>query len=94
MHVRSSTAIAGEARRTGITPNAILPGPEEIPTYVGDEAPGGSMMTPDQAGVDAVGRAVGIQEEDSGDLRTSSEVLDDRDRHRAQQDRPDTRDRR
>jgi hypothetical protein len=92
--VRSSTAIAAEARRTGLTPNAIPPGREEIPTYVGDEAPGGSMTTPGQDGVDAVGRAVGIQEEDSGDLRTSSEVLDDRDRHRAQQDRPDTRDRR
>ena len=110
-HVPSSAAIAGEARRTGLTPNAIPPRPEEIPgegemrlgdpdlgvlgnTYVGDETPGGSMMTPDQDSVDEVGRAVGVQEEDSGNLRTSSEVLDERDRRRAQQDRPDTRDRR
>ena len=56
---------------------------------VGDEAPGGSQLTPDQDRVDDIGRAVGIQEADSGELRTSGEILDARDRRRAQQDEPD-----
>ena len=56
---------------------------------VGDEAPGGSQLTPDQDRVDDIGRAVGVQEADSGELRTSGEILDARDRRRAQQDVPD-----
>ena len=56
---------------------------------VGDEAPGGSVTTPDQDRVDDIGRAVGVQEADSGELRTSGEILDARDRRRAQQDVPD-----
>ena len=56
---------------------------------VGDEAPGGSVTTPDQDRVDDIGRALGVQEIDSGELRTTSELLDARDRKRAQQDTPD-----
>ena len=56
---------------------------------VGDEAPGGSVMTPDHDRVDDIGRALGVQEVDSGELRTTSELLDERDRKRAQQDTPD-----
>ena len=56
---------------------------------VGDEAPGGSVTTPDQDRVDDIGRALGVQEIDSGELRTTSELLDARDRKRAQQDMPD-----
>ena len=56
---------------------------------VGDEAPGGSVTTPDQDRVDDIGRALGVQEVDSGELRTTSELLDERDRKRAQQDTPD-----
>jgi hypothetical protein len=56
---------------------------------VGDEAPGGSVMTPDQDRVDDFGRALGVQEVDSGELRTTGELLDERDRKRAQQDGPD-----
>ena len=56
---------------------------------VGDEAPGGSVMTPDQDRVDDFGRALGVQEVDSGELRTTRELLDSRDRKRAQQDIPD-----
>jgi hypothetical protein len=50
--------------------------------YVGDETPGGSASTPDQNGVDEIGRAYGLQEEDSGALRSGAEVLERRDRHR------------
>ena len=56
---------------------------------VGDEAPGGSVATPDQDRVDDFGRALGVQEADSGELRTTSELLDERDRKRAQQEGPD-----
>ena len=56
---------------------------------VGDEAPGGSVTTPDQDRVDDIGKALGVQEADSGELRTTSELLDERDRKRAQQDAPD-----
>src|SRR5262245_38097413 len=57
--------------------------------YVGDETPGGSAPTPDQDRVDDIGRAYGVQEADSGALRPTSEILDERDRRRAQQDGPD-----
>ncbi len=55
----------------------------------GEETAMGHMTTPDNNDVDAMGRAMGVQEEDSGGLRTSSELLDARDRHRSQQDDPD-----
>ena len=50
--------------------------------YVGEDTPGGSTPTPDQANVDEIGRVYGVQDEDSGSLRTSSELLDGRDRRR------------
>lgn len=56
---------------------------------VGDEAPGGTVSTPDQDRVDDIGRALGVQEVDSGELRTTGELLDERDRKRAQQEGPD-----
>jgi hypothetical protein len=49
---------------------------------VGDSIPGGSTPTPDQSDVDAIGRAMGVAEADSGALRTSAEILEDRDRRR------------
>jgi Family of unknown function (DUF6335) len=50
--------------------------------YVGEDLPGGSTPTPDQCNVDEIGRAYGLQDEDNGSLRTSSEVLARRDRRR------------
>jgi hypothetical protein len=52
--------------------------------YVGDETPGGTASTPDQSNVDDIGRAYGLQEEDSGALRSGSEVLARRDRRRSE----------
>jgi hypothetical protein len=52
--------------------------------YVGEDTPGGSTPTPDQNGVDEIGRAYGLQEEDSGALRSAGEVLERRDRHRVE----------
>lgn len=48
----------------------------------GDEAVGGSVATPDQDVVDEIGRAVGIEIGDEEELRTSDEILRDRDRFR------------
>ena len=50
--------------------------------YSGEDTPGGSSTTPDQNDVDAIGKAYGLQEEDSGTLRSAGEVLSKRDRHR------------
>ena len=58
--------------------------------FVGDETPAGDMPTPDQNQVDDFGRAMGVQEADSGALRTSSEILDGRDQHRGYNDVPET----
>lgn len=50
--------------------------------YVGEETPGGSTPTPDQSNVDEIGRAYGVQDEDEGELHTSSELMERRDRRR------------
>lgn len=52
--------------------------------YVGEDVPGGSTPTPDQNEVDEIGRAYGLQDDDNGSLRTSTEVLSQRDRHRSE----------
>ncbi len=52
--------------------------------YVGDETPGGSASTPDQSLVDDIGRAYGLQEEDTGELQSAGEVLSKRDRKRSE----------
>lgn len=56
--------------------------------YVGDDLPGGNSPTPDQNLVDEIGRAYGLQEEDSGALRSGAEVLERRDKHRSELDPP------
>jgi hypothetical protein len=99
-HLLSGTAVAAEALRSGILPARRHPSriPHEDETirvgdpdddslaneYVGEDLPGGSTPTPDQSNVDEIGRAYGVQDEDAGSLRTSSELLDRRDRHRSE----------
>ena len=99
-HDSSPTAVAAEAMRTGIMPNVrrqdeiphedetILVGDPDDNSlaneYVGEETPGGSTPTPDQSNVDEIGRAYGLQEEDSGALRSGAEVLERRDRRRTE----------
>jgi Family of unknown function (DUF6335) len=95
-HVQSPTAIAAEALSTGVRPPDVVPEQEDnLPreghlqnTDVGDEAPGGDMPTPDQDLVDEIGRAYGVTEADSGALRSSAELLDERDRRRAELEAP------
>ena len=52
--------------------------------YVGDELPGGDAPTPDQNLVDDIGKAYGLQDEDTGCLRSGAEVLERRDKNRSE----------
>ncbi len=47
----------------------------------GDEAPGGDNPTPDQDRVDDIGKALGVQYEDSEELKAADKIIE-RDRHR------------
>jgi|SRR5919204_5462152 hypothetical protein len=53
---------------------------------VGEEAVGGSVATPDQDSVDALGDALGVPRGPDEELRTSSEILEGRDQYRAEQE--------
>jgi hypothetical protein len=46
----------------------------------GEEAVGGSVSTPDQDVVDEIGHALGVEQPMQAPLRTSGEILEDRDR--------------
>jgi hypothetical protein len=48
----------------------------------GDEAVGGSTSTPDQDIVDEIGEALGVPQAPDAELRTSAEILAERDRRR------------
>lgn len=61
---------------------------------VGDEAVGGSVTTPDQSVVDEIGDAVGLPQRADAELHASSEILDERDRHRWALEEPQRRRRR
>jgi hypothetical protein len=98
IHAPSMTAIAADAMRRGTlgTPprredetddDELRVGDPDVDAmenaFVGDAVPGGDMPTPDQDRVDDIGRAYGVAEEDSGELRTSAELLEARDRRRS-----------
>ena len=99
-HLLSATAVAAEALRSGVLParphasriphedDTIRVGDPDDDSlaneYVGEDLPGGSTPTPDQSNVDEIGRAYGVQDEDAGSLRTSSELLARRDRRRSE----------
>jgi hypothetical protein len=105
----SATAVAAEALRTGVIPAAarkrrdvfedetlLVGDPDDSSLaneYVGEETPGGSTPTPDQNDVDAIGRAYGLQEEDTGRLQSAGDVLARRDRHRSELRPPNRRQR-
>lgn len=46
----------------------------------GEEAVGGSVPTPDQDVVDEIGRALGVEQAPDAEVRTSQEILHNRDR--------------
>ena len=49
--------------------------------FTGDGAPGGDNPTPDQDIVDDIGKALGVEYQDTEELRASDKVVE-RDRHR------------
>jgi hypothetical protein len=49
---------------------------------VGEEGVGGSVATPDQDVVDELGDALGVPRAPDEEVRTSQEILEERDRHR------------
>jgi hypothetical protein len=51
---------------------------------VGEEAPGGTVATPDQSVVDDLGAAHGVPREPDEEVRSSVEILEERDRNRRQ----------
>jgi hypothetical protein len=53
---------------------------------VGEEAPGGTVATPDQNVVDDLGAALGVPRELDEEFRPSTEILEYRDRHRRDTD--------
>ena len=53
----------------------------------GEEAVGGSVATPDQDVVDEIGEALGVAQAPDAEVRTSAEILEERDRHRWQLER-------
>jgi Family of unknown function (DUF6335) len=53
---------------------------------VGDEAPGGTVATPDQDVVDDFGRAMGVPRAPDESFRASSDILDSRDRARGKEE--------
>jgi hypothetical protein len=53
----------------------------------GEEAAGGSVPTPDQDVVDEIGHALGVEQPSTAPLRTSEEILKDRDRRYWELDR-------
>jgi hypothetical protein len=52
----------------------------------GEEAVGGSVVTPDQDVVDELARALGVEQDADAELRTAGEILRERDAHRWQQE--------
>ena len=53
---------------------------------VGEEAPGGTVATPDQNVVDDIGAALGVPRAPDEPFRPSSEILESRDRYRAEEE--------
>lgn len=53
---------------------------------VGEEAPGGTVATPDQDLVDAAGDALGVPRAPDEEFRPSTEILEGRDRYREEEE--------
>lgn len=74
-----------------LSPPAVLTGGDvdadrERAWDSGDEAVGGSVITPDQDVVDELGRALGVEQAPDEEVRASAEILRERDRHRWRQE--------
>lgn len=83
---RSGRATMRHARKEHTESSPALTGGDvdadwEEAYAVGDEAPGGDNMTPDQDVVDEIGAALGVTYQDDEELKASDKITE-RDRHR------------
>ena len=87
---RSGRADMAHQRRnhTGM-PESITGGDVDVDVedayFTGDEAPGGDNPSPDLEVVDDIGRALGVQYEDTEELKGSEKIIE-RDKHRWEYD--------
>jgi uncharacterized protein DUF6335 len=70
----------GSLTSSGITGGDVDADVEQA-YFTGDEAPGGDNPTPDQDIVDDIGRALGVEYQDTEELKTGDKVAE-RDKHR------------
>ena len=79
----------GEAEQTSTSP-ALAGGDVDADwrraDSVGEEAPGGTVTTPDQDSVDATGDALGVPRAPDEEFRPSTEILEGRDRYRREEE--------
>jgi uncharacterized protein DUF6335 len=69
-------------RSTGALTGGDLDADWHRADHVGEEAVGGSVATPDQDVVDELGDALGVPRAPDEEVRTSQEILEERDRNR------------
>lgn len=79
-----------EARKHGSTSPGLAGGDVDADwrhaASIGEEAPGGTVATPDQDVVDDLGTALGVPRAPDEEFRPSSEILEDRDRYRREEE--------
>jgi hypothetical protein len=89
--MRSDAEIREETEEAELPDRARLTGGDVDADWqraddVGEEAVGGSVATPDQDRVDELGRALGVPRAPDEEIRTSTEILEGRDRNRWEQE--------
>ena len=89
--MRSDAEIREETKEAELPDRARLTGGDVDADWrraddVGEEAVGGSVATPDQDRVDELGRALGVPRAPDEEIRTSTEILEGRDRNRWEQE--------
>jgi hypothetical protein len=85
--LRAAGPVEGTEMRAHEAPSSRLSGGDvdadaQNAWSAGDEAVGGSTATPDQDVVDELGEALGVPQAPDAEVRTSAEILAERDRHR------------
>jgi hypothetical protein len=90
MHSDTEREVEAEARRYTQSSPRLSGGDVDADwrraDSVGEEAPGGTVATPDQSVVDDIGDALGVPRAPDEEFRTSAEILEGRDRHRAEEE--------
>ena len=89
--IRSDAEIREETEEAKVPDRARLTGGDVDADWqraddIGEEAVGGSVATPDQDRVDDLGRALGVPRAPDEEIRTSTEILEGRDRNRWEQE--------